>query len=132
MSVTMRFYGDATLPAERAPDERKDRKTAPLTDTLPAFAAELQRLLTEAGEPQLAAQVPDLSILGRCDCGDDFCATFYTRPKPKGGFGPNHCCMRLFPEEGSHLVLDVVDGEIACVELLDCEGVRQKLQEALP
>ncbi|HZU42947.1 MAG TPA: hypothetical protein VE994_09770 [Terriglobales bacterium] len=53
-----------------------------LANTLPAFAAELQRLLTEAAEPELAAQVPGLAILDRCRCGDDFCATFYTHVVP--------------------------------------------------
>jgi hypothetical protein len=61
-----------------------------LTDTLPAFATELHRLLIEQDEPELAAQVPGLMIFDRCRCGDDFCATFYTQPKPKDGFGPGH------------------------------------------
>jgi hypothetical protein len=102
-----------------------------LTDTLPAFAAELRQLLAEQGEPELAAQVSGLAILERCRCGDDICATFYTLPKPKGGFGPGHRNVRLMPEEGM-LILDIVGGEIACVEVLDREDVRQKLQAALP
>jgi hypothetical protein len=103
-----------------------------LADTLPAFTVELERLLTEAGESELAAQVATLRIFGRCTCQGDFCSTFYTLPEPKGSFGPNHRCVRLFPEDGSHLVLDVVDGRIACVELLDYEDVHQKLLAALP
>src|SRR5512132_3575336 len=55
-----------------------------LTDVLPGLAQELQQLLTEHDEPALAAQVPDLRIIDRCRCDDDFCATFYVRPKPKG------------------------------------------------
>jgi hypothetical protein len=30
------------------------------------------------------------------------------------------------------LILDVVDGEIACVEVLDRKDVREKLEEVLP
>jgi hypothetical protein len=102
-----------------------------LTDTLPTFAAKLRQLLVEQGEPELAAQVPGLAILERCRCGDDFCATFYTQPKPNGGFGPGHRNVRLMPEEGM-LILDVVAGEIACVEVLDRKDVREKLLAAVP
>ncbi len=97
-----------------------------VSDALPAFAAELQRLLTEAGEPELAAQVPGLVILERCRCDDDFCATFYTQPKPEGAYGPGHRNVALTPEEGM-LILDVVGGKIACVELLYRDEIRRKL-----
>jgi hypothetical protein len=106
-------------------------KRVPLTDTLPAFATELQQLLTEQAEPELAAQVPGLAILDRCRCGDDICSTFYTQPKPEGSFGPGHRNVRLMPEEGM-LILDVVAGEIACVEILDRNDVREKLDAVLP
>jgi hypothetical protein len=96
-----------------------------LTDTLPEFAGELQRLLADAGEPELTAEVPGLRIFDRCRCGDDFCATFYTQSKPKDGFGPGHRNVRLMTEEAM-LILDVVDGEIACVEVLGRADVREK------
>jgi hypothetical protein len=102
-----------------------------LTDTLPAFATELRQLLAEQGEPELAAQVSGLKIFDRYRCGDDFRATFYTQPKPEGGFGPGHRNVRLMLEEGM-LILDLVSGEIACVEVLDRKAVRQKLNEVLP
>jgi len=98
---------------------------------LPAFATELRRLLEEHGEPEFAAQVPGLMIFDRCRCGDDFCSTFYTQPKPKGGYGPGHRNVRLMLEEGM-LILDVVAGEIPCVEVLDRKDVRRKLDEVLP
>ncbi|MGA8222436.1 MAG: hypothetical protein WB780_12340 [Candidatus Acidiferrales bacterium] len=106
-------------------------KQPPLSDTLPAFTAELRQLLEEQGESELAAQVSRLAILDRCRCGDDFCATFYTKPKPIGGFGPGHRNVRLMPEDGM-LILDVVAGEIACVEVLDRNDVREKLDAVLP
>lgn len=71
-----------------------------------------------------------MRVLERCRCGDDFCATFYTRPKPKGGFGPGHRNMVLTPEKGM-LILDVVAGEIACVEVLNRNDVRKKLLAVL-
>jgi len=72
-----------------------------------------------------------LMILDRCRCGDDICATFYTQPRPKDGFGPGHRTAVLAPEEGM-LLVDVVAEGIACVEVLDRKDVRQKLQVVLP
>ncbi len=83
-----------------------------LTDKLPALATELRHLLTEKGEPELAAQVSGLMILERCRCGDDFCATCYTQPKTKGSFGPGHRNVALTPEQGM-VILDGVSGQIA-------------------
>ncbi len=102
-----------------------------LSDTRPEFAAELQQLLTEKGEPELASQVPTLAIHDRCRCGDDFCSTFYVQPRPEGAYPLGHRNVALTPEEGM-LILDVVAGEIMCVEVLDREDVREKLDEVLP
>jgi hypothetical protein len=110
---------------------QKTQKRLPLADVLPEFTAELGQLLTEQDESELAAQVSGLMIFDRCRCGDDICATFYTQPKPNGGFGPGHRNVRLMPEEGM-LILDIVAGEIACVEVLDRKDVRRKLDEVLP
>ena len=102
-----------------------------LADTLPEFAFELRQLLLQTGESQLAAQVPGLVILERCRCGDDFCATFYTQPKPQGSYGPGHRNVALTPKEGM-LILDVVSDKIACVEVLYRDEIRRKLVSALP
>lgn len=108
------------------PIQKQGEKQLRLAAVLPTFAAELRQLLIEKGEPELAAQVPGLMIFDRCRCGDDFCATFYTRPKPHGSFGPGHRNVALTPEEGM-LILDVIAGEIACVEVLDRSDVQKKL-----
>jgi len=84
------------------------------------------------GEPELAAQVPTLAIFDRCRCGDDFCCgTFYTQPRSEGAYGPGHRNVALTPDEGM-LILDVVNGEIMCVEVLNREDVQKKLKEVLP
>lgn len=85
----------------------------------------------EKGEPELAAQVSGLMILERCRCRDDFCATFYTQPKPKGSFGPGHRNVALTPEQGM-VILDVVSGQIACAEVLERNDVRQTLDDVFP
>jgi hypothetical protein len=118
-------------PLSRVSMNQQTEKRLLLTDTLPEFATDLRQLLIEQGEPALAAQVAGLMIRDRCRCGDDFCATFYTEPKPNGADGPSHRNVALIPEEGK-LILDVVDGEIACVEVLDRNDVREKLYVVLP
>jgi hypothetical protein len=86
-----------------------------LKDVLPRLADELVQLLVGAGEHRLAEQVPELRIVDRCRCGDDFCATFYTQSKPHGSHGAGHENVVLEPEHGM-LILDVVAGSISCVE----------------
>jgi hypothetical protein len=58
-----------------------------LVEMLPELSTELQQLLTEQNELELATQVPDLNVVDRCRCGDDFCAMFYVLPKPKAHTG---------------------------------------------
>ena len=98
-----------------------------LSDVLPAFAVELRQLLAASDEPELAAQVSGLRILDRCRCGDDFCATFYVRPKPNGAYGPDHRNVALTPNEGM-LILDVVGEEIVCVEALYRHDVQKAIK----
>jgi len=102
-----------------------------LATTLPSLSHELHELLLAKDESELAAQVPQLRIVARCRCGEDSFATFYVLPKPKGSYGPGHRNVVLDPIEGM-LILDVVGGKIACVEVLDREEVRQALAAALP
>lgn len=122
--------GDRTYKDSMVSIDQQKGKRMLLADTLPALAIELRQLLEEQGEPELGAQVPGLVIFDRCRCGDDFCATFYTRPKPKGSFGPGHRNVALTPDKGM-LILDVVAGEIACVEVLNRDDVRKKLLAVL-
>ena len=118
----------------RRPDvsmKQKNEMRPLVVEILPSLARELQQLLTERGELHLATRVPSLIIVDRCRCGEDFCATFYTQPKPVGAYGPGHRNVALTPNEGM-LILDVVADEIACVEVLDRRDVRQKLLAILP
>jgi hypothetical protein len=82
-----------------------------LVDMFPELSTELQKLLSERGEPDLAAQVSDLTVVDRCRCGDDFCGMFYVLPKPEGAYGPDHRHLALTPNEGM-MILDVVGGGI--------------------
>jgi hypothetical protein len=41
-----------------------------LIEILPSLALELEQLFKKQGEPELAAQVPQLAVVDRCRCGD--------------------------------------------------------------
>jgi hypothetical protein len=108
------------------------RRMAPsIKDLLPGFSKELVSLLLAAGEPSLASQVAQLRIVDRCHCGDDFCATFYTQPKPHGSYGVGHRNVVLKPPNGE-VILDVVHESIACVEVLYRDEIRDALLNEVP
>ena len=102
-----------------------------LMEASPQLANELQELLKGHNESQLAAEVPALRIVDRCRCGDDFCATLYTQPKPKRTYPPGTRSLDLNPDKGM-LILVVVNGKIACVEALYRDEIRRVLHSILP
>jgi hypothetical protein len=88
-------------------------------DRWPDLAAELVTALVEAHEEELVEQVAGLRVIRECGCGDDFCQSFYTQPRPDGGFGPGHRNVGLSPSRPGMLILDVVDDHIMYVEVID-------------
>jgi hypothetical protein len=104
-----------------------------LSAAMGEFARELQFLLENNGQSEIAAQVQGLSIVDRCRCGDDFCATFYSEHRPNGPWASlgRHECLTLKAEEGM-IILDLVDKRIVCVEVLDRQDVRKRLHNVLP
>lgn len=102
-----------------------------LQDVLPHLADELTALLGKMNEPDLVEQIPQLQLVGRCDCGDDFCATLYTAPKPKKAYGANHETLSLDPSIGM-IIIDLVDRNIVCVEILWREDIRNKIVKLFP
>jgi len=102
-----------------------------LREVFPELTAELESLLKLKSENALASQVASLSIVDRCHCGDDFCATIYTVPRPKGRWGNNHRCFDLDATRGI-IMLEVVDEKIADVEILNRDEIRKKLNGVIP
>ncbi len=102
-----------------------------LRDVVPELAAELRTLLFEIGEPSLAAQVDELVIVERCRCGDDFCSSFYTAPRPRGPYGAGHYTVALSPHTGM-LQLDILDNQIISVEVLFRDDLKAKIHTAMP
>ena len=97
-----------------------------LQDALPDLTDELARLLRKNNENDLVKQIPRLRLVDRCRCGDDFCATLYTAPKPKGAYGPNHESISLNPSSGQ-LILDLLERKIVCIEILLREDFRSRV-----
>ena len=102
-----------------------------LIEVFPDLTNELRERLRSEDEFELASTLDELRIIDRCRCGDDFCGTFYTAPKPRQGYGANHRTIDLDAEEGM-LIVDAVDERIVCVEVLYRNRVRDRLAELLP
>ncbi|MFD5437662.1 hypothetical protein ACFWJ4_36605 [Kitasatospora sp. NPDC127067] len=95
-----------------------------LREVFPDLLGELVDLLEEEGEHELAVAARGLRLVAECGCGDGFCQSFRTEPRPDGQpYGPDHRCVPLSPAHGM-LVLDVVGGRIVYVEVLDREPLR--------
>ena len=57
---------------------------------------------------------------GRCSCNDDFCSSFYTGARPTGSWSDEGDHENVVPDASvGMVVLDVVDGVIRYVEVLD-------------
>ena len=95
-----------------------------LVQRWPAFAAELETLLTCSSEPQLAGSVGALRVVAHCACGDDFCQTFYTAPPPEGSYPDGVYSVQLDPQVGM-INVDVLGGRILCIEALWREDLRR-------
>ncbi|MER7009683.1 hypothetical protein ABT297_42495 [Dactylosporangium sp. NPDC000555] len=89
-----------------------------LCKTWPIFTTELAAALGAHGEDRLTDQVDWLRIVQVCGCGDDFCQSFYTAPKPSGAYGKGHRNVCLKPPWPGYLILDVLHDDIVYVEVL--------------
>jgi hypothetical protein len=83
-------------------------------EVLPEFAQKLRTSLLRMRQPQLAEQVPELRIYGRCDCGMADCSTVYCVPPDERerlrGFG-----------DDTYDPVTVAKGKIVSVQTLDPE-----------
>ena len=101
-----------------------------LCDALPDFAVELLALLESNGYPNLATQVQSLKIIDRCSCPDSECGTFYAASRPSGSWDAGRRDIRL-PVQNYDLILDVVDENVVCVEVLGRPDLRLLVVQAL-
>ena len=104
---------------------------ATVSEVFPKFCGELEDLVRSAGHLELIGQIRDLPIVSRCTCGDFGCAHFYTATPPQGPYSPGHSNVLLAAKLG-FIALDVVDGTIVAIEVLDRPDVKQTLDAVLP
>jgi hypothetical protein len=102
-----------------------------IAECFPDLAHELVGLLRSEGRGDLADQVDTLYLVDRCRCRDDFCATFYTAPRPTGAWGPGHETVALHPSTG-YLNVDVLRGTVVSIEVLYHDAMRESLDRLLP
>ena len=102
-----------------------------LQESLPDLAHELTALLRNRNERELVEQIPNLRLVDRCRCGDDFCATLYTATKPKGAYGGDHETLFLDPSTGQ-LILDLVHRTIVCIEILFRDDLLKRVLQLFP
>jgi hypothetical protein len=69
-------------------------------------------------------------LWNRCRCGDDFCSSLYTAPKPAGAYGKGHRSNSLEPSKGM-IILDVVDEKVVHIEVLYKDEVRETLDKLM-
>ena len=102
-------------------------KSAPLLlDVVPQFAAELVTELERRGEAALSQQVGTLRVLDHDRCAE--AVSIYTAPRPEGAYGPTLRIVQLDVRKGM-VVLDIVAGQIACIEVLGRGDVRARLRD---
>ena len=76
-------------------------------DLWPKISAEVQHLLRTDGYGALADQISDLELTEMCRCGDSFCDSFFTAPRPDGAWEPRASTIELEPSWPGYLLIDV-------------------------
>ena len=89
-----------------------------LVDMSPELGRLLKMALAADGHDELADLVDGLEAHEPCSCGDAFGTSFYTGPRPRAGWGPDHVNL-VYDFDPGMIVLDVVEGAIRFVEVLD-------------
>jgi hypothetical protein len=94
-----------------------------VADILPELGERVEAQLREQGERLLAEQVESLRITAVCTCGPPYCGSFWTSSTPMKRWFARGRQVKLAGLPGE-VSLDVVLGEIAYVEVLHWDEVR--------
>lgn len=101
---------------------------APLVATvLPGLAERIEAALRTQGEDRLADQVGTLRITAVCPCEQPFCGSFHTLERPFKRWFIRGRQVELHDGRPGEIVVDVVRGEIAYVEVVHLDEVRHTL-----
>jgi hypothetical protein len=98
-----------------------------LRAVLPGFAARLEAALRAQGEERIAEQVDELRITAVCPCEEPVCGSFHTATLPMRRWFMRGRQIELEDGGPGEIAIDVVRGEIAYVEVLHLDEVRQAL-----
>ena len=91
---------------------------------LPELAERIEAALRAQGEGRIADQVAGLRITGPCTCGQPFCGSFQTLKMPIKRWFMRGRQIEVRDGGPGEIVVDVVRGEIAYVEVLHLDDVR--------
>lgn len=94
---------------------------------LPQLAGRIEATLRVQGEERLAEQVPTLRITEVCPCDQPYCGSFHTLKRPIKRWFIRGRQVELRDDGPGEISVDVVRGEIAYVEVLYVDGVRETL-----
>jgi hypothetical protein len=94
---------------------------------LPELAARIEAALRAEGEERVAEQVNDLRITAVCPCEHPYCGSFHTSKLPIRRWFMRGRQIELDDGGPGEIAVDVVRGEIAYVEVLHVENVRETL-----
>jgi len=120
--------GELLAEGPRASPQGRGVSEAPLvSDVLPGLARRMGAALDAQGEERLAAQVPGLRITAVCRCDQPSCGSFHTLRRPMKRWFMHGRQVELADGEPGEVVIDVVRGEIAYVEVLNLDDVREAL-----
>jgi hypothetical protein len=103
----------------------------PLREVFPGLVSPLREALEEEDELVLAESVETLTVHGVCNCGDAFCATFYTVSQAdlSEGEADTIAIGGWYPFE----TVDIVDGQVAAVEIVcaDMQGPNEAFMRGI-
>jgi len=95
-----------------------------LASVLPELAERIEAALRAQGEGRISDQVAGLRITGPCTCGQTFCGSFQTLKMPLKRWFMRGRQIEVRDGDPGEIVIDVVRGEIAYVEVLHLDDVR--------
>ncbi len=98
-----------------------------VANVLPGLAERIEAALRSQGEDRLADQVGALRITAVCPCEQPFCGSFHTLGRPFKRWFIRGREVQLHDGGPGEIAVDVVRGEIAYVEVLHLDGVRETL-----
>jgi hypothetical protein len=94
---------------------------------LPGLAERIETALRAQGEERIADQVSGLRITRVCSCDEPSCGSFHTSSPPMKRWFMRGRQIEVRDDGPGAISVDVVRGEIAYIEVLSVDEVREAL-----